>query len=170
LAWVKQIDPTARGTILITNVPSDAYLSHAFVALSSTPTIFVVKLSDGSVLYRSQSFNVRGSQYGIIPSQQFTLSGAGVPVTFIGNSYNIAWVTTSGAYPTPVWLHIAQVPVNQATPGSATYQAISLTNLVDPSTRLLATLNPVSIQFTPDGSWGVVGATNGFVAAFQRGC
>lgn len=170
LVWLKQIDPVGQSTIFITSAPQDSFLSHAFVALSSAPSIYVVRLTDGTVLYHSQSYNVRGSQYGIIPNQQFTLSGVGIPVAVVGNSYNIAWLTTSGASPTPAWLHVAQVPVNQAMAGTATYQAISLSNLVDPKSGLTASLNPVSLLYTPDGSWIILGATSGYVAAFSRGC
>lgn len=176
LAWVRQIDPVSRSTIFVTAPPSNGLLNHAFVALSGTPAIYVVRVSDGTVLYRSQSFNVQSSQYGLIPNQQFTLSGLGVPVAEYGDSNNIAWVTTGGRTPTPYWLFIAEVPVNQKTlpastnMGTGNTLAISLTNIRDPSTGVLYTINPVSIAFTQDGTWLVVGGTNGMVAAFQRSC
>jgi hypothetical protein len=130
----------------------------------------VVRVSDGTVLYHSQAFNVGASQYGLIPNQQFTLSGLGVPVAAYGNSFNIAWVTTGGRSPTPYWLFIAAVPVNQLSVASSSAQAISLSNLRDPATRALVTLNPVSLAFTADGQYLLVGGTNGYVAAFVRSC
>lgn len=169
LAWVKQIDPVQQSTIFVTSPPSDGMLSHAFVALSSTPSIYVVRVSDGALLYHSPAFNVPNSQYGVFPNQQFTLSGLGVPLSAYGNSFDIAWVTTSAKSPTSYWLFVASVPVNQFSITGGSTQAISLSGLVTTTGRTI-NLNPVSVAFTSDGTYILVGGTQGYVAAFVRSC
>lgn len=157
--WVKQIDPARHRQLFVSTVPKGDDESRTLVVDGLPSKVFLVRLSDGSILGNSTDIDVK---YGEIPNDQY----AGGVVSSQEGGY-VAWVTANPADKTDNWLHVVCTG-NNGHSFTPTFYRFSLKGLTDPTTHVVVNLKPTNVDITQNGRYIVVGGLNGYIAVFQR--